>query len=156
MSFSNEQFGFLVFGSHNLRGRITDNREYEFADTNLDGRDDSVVNLDFRSYRGEREDNARGGRFEFTFNDTSTIFFSTLYSEFIDREERNQFDFDFDPVPLNTEAYVPVIVVQRLLEDGEYENSTLTNTLGYDGRHGNWDLSARLNFTETENDTKTQ
>ena len=153
LSFSNEQIGFLVFGSHNLRGRITDNREYEFADTNLDGRDDSVVNLDFRSYRGEREDNARGGRFEFTFNDTSTIFFSTLYSEFIDREERNQFDFDFDPVPLNTEAYVPVIVVQRLLEDGEYENSTLTNTLGYDGRHGNWDLSARLNFTETENDT---
>lgn len=151
LSFSNEQFGVLVFASHNLRGRITDNREYEYADTDSDGFDDSVVNLDFRSYRGEREDNAHGGRVEFNFNENSTVFFSTLYSEFIDREERNQFDFDFDPLPLGSETYVPVIVVSRLLEDGEYENSTSTNTLGYDGLHGEWDVSLRLNATETEN-----
>lgn len=151
LSFSNEQFGVLVFASHNLRGRITDNREYEYADTDSDGIDDSVVNLDFRSYRGEREDNAHGGRVEFNFNENSTVFFSTLYSEFIDREERNQFDFDFDPLPLGSETYVPVIVVSRLLEDGEYENSTSTNTLGYDGLHGEWDVSLRLNATETEN-----
>ncbi len=154
LSFSNEMFGAVLFGSHNLRGRITDNREYEYADTDDNGVDDSVVNLDFRSYRGEREDNAYGGRFEFRPSDDHSIFISTLYSEFIDREERNQFDFDLDsPVALESEAYVPVIVVTRLLEDGLYDNSTDTTTLGYDALFGTWSLNARLNYTETENNT---
>lgn len=162
VSFSNEQFGFLVFGSHNLRGRITDNREYEYVDTNGDGVDDAVSNLDFRSYRGEREDNAYGGRIEFRPTPDSAIFFSSLFSEFIDREERNQFEFDFvdaadtdipNPVPLGGEAYVPLTLVTRLLEDGLYENSTFTNTLGYDALVGDWDFEARLNYTETKNDT---
>ena len=154
LSFSNDQFGVLVFGSHNLRGRITDNREYEYVDTDGDGADDAVSNLDFRSYRGEREDNAYGGRIEFRPNSDSSLFFSTLYSEFIDREERNQFDFDLTaPVPLETEAYVPVMVVTRLLEDGQYNNSTFTNTLGYDTVFAGWDFEGRLNYTETENET---
>ncbi|MEM9744202.1 MAG: TonB-dependent receptor [Pseudomonadota bacterium] len=153
LSFSNERFGIAVFGSHNLRGRITDNREYEYEDTDGDGIDDSVINLDFRSYRGEREDNAYGGRVDFKLSDTVDIFFSSLYSEFIDREERNQFDFDFAPVPLGTSAYLPIIEVSRLLEDGEYENSTFTNTLGLDASFGAWDVSARLNYTQTENNT---
>ena len=154
LSFSNDQFGFLIFGSHNLRGRSTDNREYEYADTTGDGTDDSVVNLDFRSYRGEREDNAYGGRIEFLPNEESSLFFSTLYSEFIDREERNQFDFDLTtPVALGTEAYVPVAVVTRLLEDGQYNNSTFTNTIGYDTAFAGWSFEGRLNHTETENET---
>lgn len=162
LSYSSEQFGVLVFGSHNLRGRITDNREYEYVDTDGDGLDDAVSNLDFRSYRGEREDNAYGGRIEFRPTSDSAIFFSSLFSEFIDREERNQFEFDFvdpadtdlpNPVPLGSEAYVPLALVSRLLEDGLYENSTFTNTLGYDGAIAGWDLEARLNYTETENDT---
>ena len=155
LSFSNEQFGVLVFGSHNLRGRITDNREYEYADTNGDGLGHAVTNLDFRSYEGEREDNAYGGRVEFRPTQESAIFFSTLYSEFIDREERNQYEFDVNgaPIPLGTEAFAPVLVVTRLLEDGLYENSTFTNTLGYDGAAAGWGIEARLNYTETENST---
>ena len=153
LSFSNDQFGVLVFGSHNLRGRITDNIEYEYADTDANGVDDAVTNLDFRSYRGEREDNAYGGRVEVRPNENNAFFFSSLYSEFIDREERNQYEFDFDPLAMGTEAYVPVLVVTRLLEDGIYENSTFTNTLGYDGVVAGWDVEARLNRTETENTT---
>lgn len=154
LSFSNDVFGAVLFGSHNKRGRITDNREYEYEDTNGDGTDDAVVNLDFRSYRGEREDNAFGGRVELRPTDESSVFISTLYSEFIDREERNQFDFDLtESVPLGGEAYVPVIVVTRLLEDGQYNNSTFTNTLGYDGALNGWDVSARANYTRTENET---
>ena len=153
VSFSNDQFGLLLFGSHNLRGRITDNREFEYADTTGDGINDSVVNLDFRSYRGEREDNAYGGRLEFRPNDTTSVHFSTLYSEFIDREERNQFDFDFDPIALGTSEYRPVVIVSRLGEDGEYNNSTFTNTLGLDTEVAGWTIATRLNYTETENDT---
>ena len=162
VSYSNEQFGILVFGSHNLRGRITDNREYEYTDTDNDGRDDAVTNLDFRSYRGEREDNAYGGRIEFRPTSNSSIFLSTLYSEFIDREERNQFEFDFvnpadtdipAPISLGTSDFSNLVLVSRLLEDGLYENSTFTNTLGYDGVFAGWDVEARLNYSETENST---
>ena len=153
LSFSNETFGFLFFGSHNLRGRITDNREFEYADTDGDGVNDSVVNLDFRSYRGDREDNAYGGRLEFRPNDEMSAYFSSLYSEFIDREERNQFDFDFDPIALGTADYRPVVIVSRLGEDGEYNSSTLSNTLGVEMRMASWDIDASLNVTNTKNDT---
>ncbi len=153
-SFSNENIGFMIFGSQNIRGRITDNREYEYADTDGDGANDAVVNLDFRSYRGEREDNAYGGRLEYRTDNGHNFYFTTLYSEFIDREERNQFDFDLtESVPLGGQAYVPVIVVQRLLEDGQYNNSTETSTLGYDGVINDWSISSKLNYTETENET---
>ena len=160
LSYSNEQFGVLLFGSHTLRGRITDNREYSYADTDGNGLDDSVASMDFRSYRGEREDNAYGGRLEFRPTPDSSIFFSSLYSEFIDREERNQFIFDFvdptlapSPLPMGQESYAPVINVSRALEYGVYDNSTLTNTLGYDGVFGEWAVEARLNQTKTENNT---
>jgi TonB-dependent receptor len=149
LSFSNDQFGFLVFGSHNLRGRITDNREYGYEDSDGDG-DTGVASIDFRSYRGDREDNAYGGRIEFRPTPDSSVFFSTLYSEFIDREERNQYVFDFDDMEIGTSAYQPVVVVTRLLEDGLYENSTSTNTLGYDGLFGDWSVEARLNYTQTK------
>ena len=36
------------------------------------------------------------------------------------------------------------------LQDGNYENSTFTNTLGGDHRLSDWDLGWRLNYTETE------
>ncbi len=159
VSWSNDEFGVLLFGSHNLRGRITDNREYgEYADTNNDGVDDSVTSLDFRSYRGEREDNAYGGRIEVRPNDNNTLFVSSLYSEFIDREERNQFVFDFvdftlapSSIPMGEATYSPLINVSRALEYGTYENSTLTNTIGWDTVVGAWNVEARLNRTETEN-----
>lgn len=161
ISFSNDKVGVLVFGSHNLRGRITDNREYE--PTELE--DGSIIpnNLDFRSYRGEREDNAYGGTLEVRPNDANRLFFSTLFSEFIDREERNQFEFDITDgrqattgdasLPAADTGYEPFILVSRLLEDGEYTNSTFTNTLGWDIEHGDWTIESRLNYTETKNKT---
>ena len=94
-SYSNDTFGILGFYSHNQRGRITDNREMGYELT-PEGLVPSVDDLDFRSYRGLREDNAWGGQIEFRPTDESRIFFSSLYSEFIDEEERNQYEFGFD------------------------------------------------------------
>ena len=153
ISYSNDTFGALLFASHNLRGRITDNREYSYADTTGDGVDDAVTELDFRSYMGEREDNAYGGRIEVRPNTFHTFFISNLYSEFIDREERNQYVMEFDPIAIGSEAYAPVVVVTRLLEDGIYENSTNTTTIGYDASISEWNVEARLNYTETESTT---
>ncbi|MEO1080093.1 MAG: TonB-dependent receptor [Pseudomonadota bacterium] len=148
-SWSNESFGIVGFYSKNRRDQVTDNREYELE------RDDSgtliVNNLDFRSYFVDREDSAYGGRIEYRGTGAlQSVFASTLYSEFIDEEERNQWDFDMaNPQPGVALNNVPM-VVSRLLEDGVYENSTFTNTLGADFALGEWRVEARLNYTETE------
>ncbi|MEM6486168.1 MAG: TonB-dependent receptor [Pseudomonadota bacterium] len=150
-SWSNESFGVVGFYSRNLREQVTDNREYELE------RDESgqlvVNNLDFRSYFVDREDSAYGGRIEYRGDDggaLKSVFLSTLYTEFIDDEQRNQWDFDvLSPQPGVARDDV-TLEVSRLLQDGSYENSTFTNTLGADFAFGDWRLEARLNYTETE------
>ncbi len=158
IGYSNDTFGVLVFGSRNLRGRITDNREYELTE----GPNGQIFpdNLDFRSYRGEREDRAYGGEIGLRPSDTVSIYARTIFSEFIDREERNQFDFDIAdgagitgaPFTADT-GYQPVVLVSRLLEDGVYNNSTWTSTIGADIETGDWVVSGSASYIETENET---
>ena len=159
-SWSGDQFGLVVFGSHNRRKQITDNREF---DLELDSSGELILNeVDFRNYIVEREDNAYGGTAEFRPDGAvSRVFFSTLFSEFIDREQRNQYVFDLaggagaigGAVAPGDTGYQPLALVNRLLEDGRYHNSTWTNTLGLDGEFGDWRMEGRLNYTETRNST---
>ncbi|MEM5518033.1 TonB-dependent receptor [Henriciella sp. AS95] len=161
ISWSNDNFGWVAFGSFNRRVQNTDNREF---DLDLDESGDLVVNeLDFRSYFVEREDTAYGGRLEFRPDGTALdrLFLSTLYTEFVDQEERNQYVFDFaggadaisGAVAPGDTGYQPLVLVNRLLEDGRYDNSTWTSTLGADFEAGGWFMEARLNYTETTDNT---
>lgn len=157
VSYSNDTFGILAFGSRNLRGRITDNREYELTP----GPNGTIFpdNLDFRSYRGQREDRAFGGEIGIRPSDGVNIYARTIFSEFIDREERNQFDFDIrdgaditgTPFTADT-GYQPLVLVTRLLEDGVYNNSTWVSTLGADVESGDWTISGTVSYIETENE----
>jgi len=159
-SWSDDQFGLVLFGSHNRRKQITDNREF---DLEMDSSGELILNeADFRSYIVEREDNAYGGTAEFRpEGPVSRVFFSTLFSEFIDREQRNQYVFDLaggagaisSAITPGDTGYQPLVLVNRLLEDGRYHNSTWTNTLGADGEFGAWRVEGRLNYTETRNST---
>lgn len=159
-SWSDDQFGLVVFGSHNRRKQITDNREF---DLEMDSSGELILNeVDFRNYIVEREDNAYGGTAEFRPDGAvNRVFFSTLFSEFIDREQRNQYVFDLaggagaigGAVTPGDTGYQPLALVNRLLEDGRYHNSTWTNTLGLDGEFGDWRMEGRLNYTETRNST---
>lgn len=152
LSYSNEKFGVLAFGNLDKRDRFVDNREFEYADTTGNGRLDSVTNLDFRQYGGFRENNSYGGKLEYRPDGPiDRIFASSIFYQFADSEERNQYDFDFDPVPLGSSGDLPVVLTERLLQSGRYESSTLTNTLGVDFEAAGWFVEARLNFTETEN-----
>ncbi|MEO1648996.1 MAG: TonB-dependent receptor, partial [Pseudomonadota bacterium] len=80
--------------------------------------------------------------------------------EFIDREERNQFDFDIrdgseitgTPFTPDT-GYQPVVLVTRLLEDGVYNNSTWATTVGADYEADDWIISGSASYIETENET---
>lgn len=147
-SWSNEQFGAVLFASHNSRDQITDNREY---DLETDANGDVIVHeLDFRSYKVTREDSAQGGRFEWRGEGAvESVFLSTLYSEFIDSEERNQYVVALPGLSGN-KGFAPTNAVSRLLEDGQYDNSTFTNTLGTNLALGDWYVEARLSNTETE------
>ncbi|WP_339857317.1 TonB-dependent receptor [Pseudohongiella acticola] len=161
LSWSDENFGFSVFGSHNSREQVTDNREY---DLEVDPASNALLlnDVDFRSYFVDREDNAWGGRLEYRPSDSmNRYFFSTLYSEFIDEEERNQHVFDFaggagaagtDRI-VGDSGYQPLVLASRYLQKGQYNNSALTNTLGADFTVGDWFMEARVNQTKTENNT---
>ncbi len=148
-SWSNESFGLVGFLSENSREQITDNREYDLEPA---GPGEVTVNgLDFRSYKVKREDQAYGGRIEYRGQGAlESLFVSTLYSEFVDEEERTQWVFEpADPQPGNIRENIPM-GINRLLQFGTYENSTSTSTLGTDLRVGEWDVEARVNYTETE------
>ncbi len=148
-SWSNESFGVVGFFSENSRDQITDNREYDLAIDPVTG-SVMVKELDFRSYRLTRKDSAKGGTVE--WRGTGAVqraFVSTLYSEFIDTEERNQFVFAL-PGTVGVTGYSAAGAVSRLLEDGQYDNSTLTNTVGMDVQAGAWFVEGRYNQTETE------
>jgi TonB-dependent receptor len=147
-SWSGENFGIVVFASENSREQVTDNREYDLSIGT--GGALQVNELDFRSYIVTREDAAHGATLEGRFDGAlERVFFSTLYSEFVDKEERNQFVFGLPGLSGNT-GYVPGTAVTRLLEYGQYDNSTDTSTLGADFRAGEWLMEARVNYTETE------
>ncbi|HEY8568760.1 TonB-dependent receptor [Microbulbifer sp.] len=157
-SWSGDNFGFSLFASENSREQTTDNREY---DIERGENGELLVNeLDFRSYKVTREDRAYGGRFEFRGDGAlERVFVSTLYNEFQDFEERNQFVFDFAgaaeavgaPQATGAVGENQFALVGRSLEYGLYENSTFTNTLGADFAVGDWHIESRVNFTETEN-----
>lgn len=151
-SWSNSNFGVVGFVSENSREQVTDNREF---DLERDANGELVTNeLDFRSYKVKREDASWGGTVEYQGESTlQRLFLSTLYTEFVDREERNQFVFGFaDPQP-GIAGAAREVDVSRMLEYGRYENSTLTSTLGGDLQLGQWLVEGRFNVTETEFDT---
>ncbi|OGT73920.1 MAG: hypothetical protein A3H44_08270 [Gammaproteobacteria bacterium RIFCSPLOWO2_02_FULL_57_10] len=147
-SWSNEQFGLVAFFSENSRDQITDTREY---DMERDASGALIVNeLDFRSYVLNRTDSAHGGTFEWRGEDAvQRVFLSTLYSEFVDTEERNQFVVAL-PGTTGVTGYSSTSAVSRLLEGGQYDNSTFTNTVGMDVQAGDWFVEGRYNQTETE------
>lgn len=152
-SWSNDRFGIMAFGSRNSREQVTDNREYDLGIDEPSG--DVIVNeLDFRNYQVERESTSYGGRLEYRGEGVlERIFLNSLYSEFEDQEQRNQYVFSFNsPQPGETGTNRDA-TINRWLGFANYKNSTLTKTFGADFRFGEWSLEARYNQTETEFDT---
>ena len=152
-SWSNDRFGVLAFGTLDKRDRNVDNREFAPVDTTGNGTLDSLESLDYRQYGGYRENNSYGAKAEYrpAEGPLDRLFASSIYYGFADEEERNQLVFDFDPVPLKSAGRIDGISVTRLLEQGRYETSTFTNTIGADFEVGEWLVEPRLNYTETEN-----
>ena len=149
-SYSNDRFGFVVYGSESSREQITDNREMEYTGT----RGALVpVELSFRNYRIEREDEAYGGSLEFYLENGSKFYVSTLNTEFTDNEERNQWNFDIPAGAPAQSGTVPIGSAERLLQDGVYSNETDVNTIGADLVMDDWEIAASYSRINTLFDT---
>ncbi|HMO43528.1 MAG TPA: hypothetical protein PKB04_09455, partial [Phenylobacterium sp.] len=150
MSWSGDNFGVILAGSHDSREQVTDNREFAY---------DAVgpTILDVRNYRLVRENN--GGLFgvEYRPSDAHRLFAKTLYTEFKDNEQRDQYVFQISSALSGTRGFEGGSLVgvpyRGTFNDGYYGNSNWVNTIGGDHRLAAWDLEWRLNYTETENTT---
>lgn len=154
LSWGGETFGAVVALSSVSAEQTTDNNEMSY---NANG----VPTLfDFRSYKLTRETNSAMVKLEFAPSEDHQYILSSLYTEFLDHEFRNMYQLRADRARSATHnstnnptgGELVGVPVRSYLQDGNYENSTFTNTLGGDHQLTEWKLNWRLNYTETESD----
>jgi len=149
VSYSNDSFGVVVYGSHNMREQITDNREPTYG-----GTDGALIpsRIDYRNYKLEREDEAFGGTIEMYLENGGRVHFTSLNTQFLDKEQRNDFRvYISGGTPQTGSGFTGSS--RRLLEYGTYTNKTEVNTLGLDIPVGEWDLEASISKIDTTFDT---
>ena len=127
--------------------QVTDNNETSYDESG------APVGFDFRNYLLTRETNSAALKLEFAPDSDSKYTLSSLYTEFLDHEQRNQFIFDLSSgsgqrgVSSGSLVGVPVTA---MYQDGDYENSTWVNTLSGEHTLANWRWNWAVNYTETE------
>jgi hypothetical protein len=102
LSYSDEKFGFLIYGSENSREQTTNNREMDHASGSSAG---NLIpkQIEYRNYLLERTDEAYGGSVEFYLENGGKIYASTTNTKFTDEEQRNHWYFYFPPgLPANS------------------------------------------------------
>ena len=146
--FSGDSFGVLAFYSENSRSQVTDNREYD-----LDNETGQITinELDYRSYFVDRSDEAYGLTLAYQGGGSlREVALTSLYSEFTDEEQRNQYVFEFlAPQPGLSGENMP-LQLTRALEDGIYQNSTSSNTLSADFETNDFEFDVSYSRIETE------
>ena len=152
LSYSNDKFGILVYGSENSRDQVTDNREMDYASSSTPG---SLVpkQIEYRNYLLERTDEAYGGTIEFYLDNGGKVYASTTNTQFTDEEQRNHWYFYFPSgLPAN-KGVSPTGDMRNLLQYGFYDNQTNVNTIGADLTFGEWDIEVKYSDIETVNET---
>ena len=149
ISYSDDSFGFVVYGSAHNNEQITDNREPTYGGVKGAQTPDRI---DFRSYKVERESEAFGGTFEKYLDNGGRIFLTSLNTEFLDNEERNDFRaYVKDGTPTTGSGFTGS--ARRLFNDALYINKTEMNTLGIETSFGEWDIKAQASKIDTTFDT---
>jgi len=152
LSYSDDKFGFLIYGSENSREQTTDNREMDHASGSSAG---ALIpkQIEYRNYLLERTDEAYGGSIEFYLDNGGKIYASTTNTKFTDEEQRNHWYFYFPSgLPANS-GVSPIADMRNLLQYGFYDNQTNVNTIGAEFTLGEWDVDVKYSDIETVNDT---
>ncbi len=149
VSWADERFGAVLAGSHYYFEQQTDNAEPRYDDVGL-------ANIRNAKYVIERETNSLSGKLEYSPAAGHRLTLSSLYTEFLDHELRNQYTFDFargSGARSFDSAELTTVPVTGAFEEGDYENSTHLTVLN--GRHalGTWDLGWDLAYAQTESIT---
>lgn len=146
---SGERIGFMVGASSYFREQVTDNREAEY-----DARGPIVYS--FRNYRLERENNAWIAALAIEPTPGHTIELKSLYTEFLDQEDRHQYDFDLLNVRAGaatrsfTSGDLVGVSYRSGLQRGDYETTNQLTTLSGDHEFDGWQASWHVNRTEAE------
>ena len=182
--FMDGKLGVLLQGSFYSRDQVTDNWEtdpYQTGGGSVDrraGYEDRRWAREYENkpYRLTRGNKSYSGRVDYRVNDTTKVFFSSIFTNFTDVELRSNFIFRMDNgatatgtsacpavrAPQTTSGAFDICngntpdrgvvygaQIQSNFNSLDYEQSIFTNTLGADFEFAGWDASARLNFTES-------
>ena len=152
LSFSNDRFGVLVFASETRNEQVTTNLD-DMDSTYVDG---GVIPSTIRTnnYLVDYSNEASGATGEFYFGSGGRIFYKYLDTEFLDFEERNQWQIDLRGIenPTPNTGYAPDARGNRALEYGKYNNTTEVHTLGTDFPVANWKVEVRVSDIELKSE----
>ena len=93
-TFADDTIGLLVSGSTYSTDRLTDNAEGQFFPA--DDGDIWVRGVDWRNYRGERENNSLNARIDWRPMHNVELYANYVYSQFSDFEMRDRHSYDLD------------------------------------------------------------
>ncbi len=151
-SWSNDLFGITLGGSHYRREQLTDNREVGLYDAL------GPTEFDIRQYQIERWSNGLFGGLEVAPSENLHLWVRSIYTEFNDDEQRNQYELRLDRAVGGTRGFTSgdlvAVPLRGSFNYGEYRNNNWINTFGtdFEGDSG-FTASLRLNYTKTENTT---
>ncbi len=166
-TFNDDKMGFVVSGTWYQRNQVTDNIENRFEFPGEAEGDNNEIwsrGTDVRVYHLVRENVGVTGRFDYRPDDETEIFVSSIFTEFTDHENRDQFIFDYDSdasggcyaitaAPCNNTPEAGIVYgtqIDATFNTNNYKENIWTSTFGIDRRMGGWDLAYRFNYTETE------
>ena len=153
LSWSNDNFGVVVGGSHYRRKQLTDNREVGAYDAN------GPTEFDVRQYEIERWNNGLFAGIEFQPAEGQRLYAKAIFSEFNDNEQRNQYEFQIGSSAARgtrtlASGNLTNVPLRGTFNFGEYRNRNYIGTIGgdYESDDG-FNASFKMNYARVANTT---
>ncbi len=168
-TFMDDKFGFVFSGTFYQRNQVTDNIENRFEYPGEAEGDNNLLwsrQTDTRDYHLVRENKGFTGRFDYRPSSDHKFYVESIFTEFTDHENRDQFIFDYDSdapngcyaitaSPCNntpTAGTVYGTQIDATFNTNDYRENIWTSTLAGDHFVAGWDLAWRANYTEAEDE----
>jgi len=170
--FLDGKLGIVAQGSYYMREMVTDNWETDpYLPNTVDPTKRFAREHENKHYRLTRHNTSGSFRADYRFDDNNSIFASTIYTQYHDDELRDNFIFRLDQgtnatgasytSAANISASDPTLGISygaRINARIDYRDTIeemSTSTLGGEHQWSDWDLSWRLNYTDTEDGRNT-